>query len=242
MSDRQTSKKSGGRPPERDEAKRSAIAVRTTADVKRRLEAAATASGKSLTQEIERRLEQSLSWEKDLGGGKNIAFFIGLANEFSRAEAFSGRPWHEDHATWTAAKMLTERYFSSWRPLPPNSSEIAKALKSLEAARSKMRKLEAEFDDAWPLRAPETSAERLLAASPKFNGMVLTLPKTNEEHAQYAAMTEALSAAADECDHAERLLETACELYDEESDRGRDIVKQILDPLHLDRARQTKAV
>ena len=59
------SKKKRGRPPlPQGEGKRHPLNIRTTKEMRDRLEAAATASGRSLAQEVEFRLEASLSNEK----------------------------------------------------------------------------------------------------------------------------------------------------------------------------------
>lgn len=53
----------GGRPRERDEVKRAAITIRTTSAIKEQVKAAAEANGRSVTQEIEFRLERSFDYE-----------------------------------------------------------------------------------------------------------------------------------------------------------------------------------
>ena len=59
------SKKKRGRPPlPRGEGKRHPLNMRTTKEIRDRLEAAATASGRSLAQEVEFRLEAWFSNEK----------------------------------------------------------------------------------------------------------------------------------------------------------------------------------
>src|SRR3546814_14184469 len=61
------SSKTAGRPREHDEVKRSALTIRTTPSIKDAISAAAERSGRSVTQEIELRLQESLQAEQNAG-------------------------------------------------------------------------------------------------------------------------------------------------------------------------------
>jgi hypothetical protein len=91
----------GGRKPERGEAKRSAIAVRTTATIKAKLDAAADEAGRSLTQEVEKRLEASVAISET---GETHELLAAIAGEIARAEALTGKRWHRDLKTWAMAR------------------------------------------------------------------------------------------------------------------------------------------
>ena len=107
------SKKKRGRPPlPQGEGKRHPLNIRTTKEMRDRLEAAATASGRSLAQEVEFRLEASLSNEKkdelthqvlmdniyEQFGGSDIYSLMGLlARAIHYVEQETGKSWLNDN-------------------------------------------------------------------------------------------------------------------------------------------------
>jgi hypothetical protein len=94
----------GGRKPERGEAKRSAIAVRTTPTIKAKLEAAADEQNRSVTQEVEARLEASLAMDHPERTAETIRLLGALAAEIERAEQLTGKRWHNDLKTWAMVR------------------------------------------------------------------------------------------------------------------------------------------
>src|SRR4051812_27359201 len=85
-----------------DTGKRHPLNMRTTADLRRRLESAAKASGVSLAQEVERRLDRSFATEdaitERLGGREFRDMAVSTAATFSaaaRSEAV-----HMGHVDW----------------------------------------------------------------------------------------------------------------------------------------------
>lgn len=115
-------KSSGGRPTERDEPKRSAIAVRTTPTTKQRLEDAAGVSGRSLTQEIEQRLERSLELEDDLGGSDGISMFraVALAMKSTREQVGD---WRTDFDAFVVMRASLLRVIDGFQPIPTTFAE-----------------------------------------------------------------------------------------------------------------------
>ncbi len=92
-----------GRPPKAEGAKRSAIAVRTTEETKSRITRAAEAAGRSLTQEIEQKLELALSLEDEFGGPAGIALHRRIAWAVKQAEQQAGSRWTDTPtAFWMA--------------------------------------------------------------------------------------------------------------------------------------------
>jgi hypothetical protein len=106
-----------GRPPKADAEKRQQIGVRTSADLKARLERAAAANGRSVAQEAELRLIQSFE-NDDLLGPTNRSTFIRMAAQIARAEAATGKSWLTDLTTYCAAGLLMDRVRRQSRPLP----------------------------------------------------------------------------------------------------------------------------
>lgn len=142
MSSKQTSKNMGGRPPERGEPKRAAIALRTTPAIKDRLQAAAEAKGRSITQEVEARIEESFALEDLLGGPRIKAQLIEIAAQIYRAEKTTGKLWDEDLETYHLARMLIVDVIRRIRPRPKGSvhkpEEISRA-RMLLRQRSEIR-------------------------------------------------------------------------------------------------------
>lgn len=134
MSSEQSSKNVGGRPSERDEPKRAAIAVRTTPTIKARLSDAAEARGRSITQEVEARIEQSFDLEDSLGGPQTMALMIELARQIAKAEVATGKAWHRDTKTHRAGLKLVETALKASRPRPEKYDEGQRLAQELSKA------------------------------------------------------------------------------------------------------------
>ncbi|MBT4043521.1 MAG: TraY domain-containing protein [Rhodospirillaceae bacterium] len=98
-----------GRPRKPDgEAKRSAIGVRVTAEAKQKLQEAADRTGRSLSQEIELRLQQSLDFDdqrqRDFGDESTLRLMRAMATAKLMAEMTWGTSAFEDPATSKVAR------------------------------------------------------------------------------------------------------------------------------------------
>lgn len=131
-----------GETAESAETKRSQIPVRTTPKARARLQDAAKAAGRSLTQEIEQRLERSLLEENALGGPRTASFFQAAAALIQRVEDTTKASWLDDFETWSAVHAVLPSLMEAWQPLPPNSPE------AVSAAREKAQK-EEKFGQAY---------------------------------------------------------------------------------------------
>jgi hypothetical protein len=133
-------KKQTGRPREKTEAKRSAIAVRTTPDVKARLVEAAKKSGRSLTQEIELRLERSVEAEDHAGGPATAALVQAIIADIAAIEAITGKSWAEDNVTYSAVRRAV---IAAVCDRPPrrveNHEEVLATLKEARAAQKTVK-------------------------------------------------------------------------------------------------------
>lgn len=164
-------KRKGGRPTERGEAKRSAIAVRTTPAVKDRLTDAATRAGRSLTQEIEQRLERSLEGEDALGGAETANALRALASEIANVERRTGKSWLEDHATHTAATTLMLLKLDSLMPPMLNWDGIREAREQQRAAQSNLKATLDFLADCGVVREVTPTLNALMQYVPKRRGM-----------------------------------------------------------------------
>ena len=129
--------KKGGRPPEKGERKRSAIAVRTTTENKAKLEAAALEEGRSITQEVEARLEASLIGNRS---AETERLFSDLSVEIERAEELTGKRWHKDLRTWA---MVREALFRG--PIVRRMPEDDRLLSDTQGDIAEMRRVLAHY-------------------------------------------------------------------------------------------------
>lgn len=97
-------KRRRGRPPLKDQPKRSSFNTRIRMVLKEQLEAAAREAGRSLSEEIEFRLEQSLLEEeaqyRDFGGQGRFTLMKWFALTIKLAERITGKAWEKDRETF----------------------------------------------------------------------------------------------------------------------------------------------
>jgi hypothetical protein len=112
--------------------KRVPLNMRTTQEIRERLEQAAADSGRSLVQEVEARLERSFQEEDALGGRQLRSMFGLLANAAVLIEEQTGKSCFEDYHTWIAVHAAWKRLIVAFAPSWPE--EMAVALKEAIAA------------------------------------------------------------------------------------------------------------
>lgn len=125
-----------GRPKLPPEKKRLAsTGFRPTPEVRAKLEAAARENNRSLSSEIESRLERSLGQEEDLYqsfGGKHVyAMARMLAAAVMAAESQTGKRWQEDEETYLLAKGTIEALLGA---LGPKQSGLVAEKEMIERA------------------------------------------------------------------------------------------------------------
>ena len=102
---------------------RNSLGLRVTAETKNRLEAAAAASGRSQSQEVEFRLERSFRKEDDgiaaLGGSEQHALFRMMAAAAEIIENRTGKSWSSDWETSIAVRDAWEALTAAVLPKPP---------------------------------------------------------------------------------------------------------------------------
>src|SRR5688572_27612608 len=109
-----------GRPRLADEdAKRATINLRATSGTKDELAVHAKRSGRSLSQEVEHRLELSLAREREAQSESAAALvdFVRLA--VSRIEAATGERWNEGPDTWQQVELVVREILELNRPPHP---------------------------------------------------------------------------------------------------------------------------
>lgn len=122
----------GGRPPIGDAPKSSPMNLRTRPDVRAQIEAAAKASGRSLSEEAGFRVEQS--FQNDLFNARGLSAIRAV-------ERRTGRNWLEDFDTFEAALTAIFYAIEGLRPqLPANEEEELYRLR--EAVAEAGRRLE----------------------------------------------------------------------------------------------------
>lgn len=132
------SKKSHGKPGPKPrgpyEGKRETITTRITPSTRRKLDQAAEATDRSLSQEIEFRLERSFDREDGLGGHRTAAVLRRLAH---LAEAsMDDKHWLDDDATFNTVLELWQHELR--KLIPPVSTPIER---QIDQGRKWIRKL-----------------------------------------------------------------------------------------------------
>jgi len=113
----------GGRKPKGPFAKKTAsLTTRITGATRLALEAAARESGRSLSQEVERRLDDSLSKPTLSGSGRrNQAMGASIAMLAERLEGWTGHTWRED--SFTAQALIAAARALMMNFMPPLNDE-----------------------------------------------------------------------------------------------------------------------
>jgi hypothetical protein len=134
MQEGETAKNRGGRPTERDEAKRAPINMRITPATRSALDAAAAREGRSLAQEIEQRLERSLELEKAQGGPATAALVATIVADIAEIERLTGKSWAVDNETYFAVRRAVIAAILDRTPdFAENSPEVVAALQEVLA-------------------------------------------------------------------------------------------------------------
>lgn len=133
-----------GRPATGEKAKREVIAVRATQEFRAKIDRAAAASGRSMSQEIEYRLEQSFKEDEDLGGVEQAEILRLTQTIMDHVSARMGRSWLEDatgaeivaSAVSRLLRILAAFVESSSEPAPLDyTDDVRAALEDYEKER-----------------------------------------------------------------------------------------------------------
>ena len=131
QSEKKTAKRPGPRPRGPFVGKRKTFPTRITEETRAGLEAAAAASDRSLSQEIEFRLEQSFAEEESrsfiatvaargvyASFGRDDIFLVArlLANTIQRIEAVTGKIWMDDPEAYRQTQEACKTILEAFRP------------------------------------------------------------------------------------------------------------------------------
>ena len=128
---RQQKPRKMGRPPlPPGEKKLPSMGFRPTPGLRASLEDAARRQGRSVSKEIESRLERSVQSDEAMGGAELYALFRLLGAAANLVEAKMGKEWSADIETYFAVK-------EAWRPIiefagPPMTLQFMNKLESAE--------------------------------------------------------------------------------------------------------------
>lgn len=125
-----------GRPPSTPgQPKRSAFNTRLRAKIKKRLEFEAESAGRSLSEEIEFRLERSLQQEADSGGRQLHGLLRLLAGAAEIIQERTGKSAFNDWDTWNAVQAAWKKLTRELAPEPP--PDIIRLIKKSDEFQSK---------------------------------------------------------------------------------------------------------
>ena len=126
-----------GRPPSTPgQPKRSAFNTRLRAEIKKRLELEAESAGRSLSEEIEFRLERSLQQEADSGGRQLHGLLRLLVGATEIIQERRGKSPFDDWDTWDALQEAWDQLIGQMAPEPP--LDITRLKKKTDALQSKL--------------------------------------------------------------------------------------------------------
>ena len=94
------------------------MGFRPTPEVRKKLEGAAKANRRSMSQEVETRLEQSFEGDEALGGRQFRALFGLFGNAAVLIEQQTGKSCFKDWDTWVAVRGAWKRLGVNFGPLP----------------------------------------------------------------------------------------------------------------------------
>lgn len=116
--------KPGPKPRGPFQNKRRTLTTKITESTRKSLEEAAAGTDRSLSQEIEFRLEQSFYDDREYGGAQQRALFRTLAAVASIIEERTGKSWIEDGWTAVAVNRAWRELIQEFRPKTDSAKEL----------------------------------------------------------------------------------------------------------------------
>ena len=195
-----------GRPPlPPGKRKRPSMAFRPTPEMHGKLKDATGASGLSLTQEVERRLEQSFRDEDAIGGAETSAVLKLMAAGASIVQHRTGKSWTEDWGTFVAVQKCWKTLVAAVRPDPPRAVRTA-------------------FEDEIPERPKRPESPQ--PPKPSSGGVGLLMAKPSDEDQQ--AYEEKLAASDAAYDKAMVRYEQRHERYERQQQAVDERIKEFV--------------
>lgn len=143
-----------GRKTEGSAVKLAPLNMRTSPQLRQQIEKAADENGRSLTQEVERRLVTSFIFDEVRGGPHIGAFANMLSSVIQTIENRMGAKWTDDPATHAAVRAAAE-HLLDWNRPPVQGDDLSATFAKAKDAQEKQRAAEKalhEYRDAcgWP--------------------------------------------------------------------------------------------
>lgn len=98
------------------DSKRHVVTMRMSDTARSKIVEAAQSNGRSVSQEIESRLERSFQEESLLGGSDTSLVSRLVSGAVGLVELETGKPWTEDRMTWEAVHAATEAILDWFQP------------------------------------------------------------------------------------------------------------------------------
>ena len=188
-----------GRPVEGKTSKLAPLNMRTSPELRAKIEEAADVNGRSLTQEVERRLMTSFIFDEVRGGPHIGAFANMLAATIQTIEQRLGAQWIDDIAAHAAVSAATSRLLDWNRPSV--EPKIDRALfAQAKATRDDAQALDAQLAamrEAFGWQRPASYVDGLINAG----SLAAIDPRANwtpEQRAEEATLANAADAARQE--------------------------------------------
>ncbi len=159
-----------GRPPRGPYAnKRKTLSTRITSTLRTRLDEAADQADRSLSQEIELRLEQSFANDQakyDAFGGKHIyALMRFLGSAVSLIETGTGRKWRDDRVTYHQVKVTIDKLLYGLGPASAGERDDRTLLEKADAIGETLTAVVLKGEDAKTKRSSQRVMKLLNLAS-----------------------------------------------------------------------------
>lgn len=173
-----TEVKKRGRPPQGGPRKTRSLNLKTNEELRTLIEVAAVEGGRSLTQEIERRLESSFN----LSPSQAISPIGPLLRRFSAgveiAETRTGKSWLEDLQTFWLARSSFNDLIDRLMPDEPNwhvttASPDSDQMRIIDDWKAEGREI-ARAVQPRPWRHPGMVADKVAVAPPTIAGVPVT--------------------------------------------------------------------
>ena len=118
-----------------ERGKRHTLSLRVTDERRHDLENAAAQSGRSISQELEMRIEQGVREEEILGGAEMVRLFrmMAAAAQLIETRAGPGKTWFSDYEVFVSVREAWSRIIDSVLPQPSEAlrDSLAAATKGL---------------------------------------------------------------------------------------------------------------
>ena len=211
------SSRPGPRPRGPFQDKRKTLTTRITERTRKGLEEAAAAEDRSLSQEIEFRLEESLRRDQEFGGRELRGLFRMMTGAAEIIEGRTGKSFSEDFETFLTMKKAWDRLLSSYAP---DFKVYQKYMESIGFTR-----LESELS----LSSPPIPPER-----PEPSGKGLSDWASSPERADYdkrwAAYQKKFERWRTKVNKWRRQLEEVQQHYREVEELGKNVALDLLPP------------